>query len=111
MRPWVSAAFFVSYLAFQLGLPLYQWQRHHGTFRWAMFAPIDARREVFAEYADGSRESLVQIQLRTGRAHLSRGEINRERILPPYLCALTPQPARIVFRNVKTGEEKRFPCR
>ncbi|MEP7366730.1 MAG: hypothetical protein ABI972_26020 [Acidobacteriota bacterium] len=110
MRLWLSAAFFTSYLAVQLSLPVAQILRDHHAFRWGMFAYSGDRKEVFAEYADGTRESLEQIQQRTGRARLFRSEIDKERVLPPYLCALTPLPANILFRSRGTGGEKRYPC-
>ena len=111
MRLWLSAAFFAGYLALQLALPAAQLIRQRQAFRWGMFAYTGARYEIVSEYADGTTESLAEIQKRTGRARLFRSEIDREKALPPYLCALSPAPSRIYFHNLRTGEEKRYPCR
>lgn len=110
MRVKVSAAFFTLYLVVQISVPAIQIARGKNVFRWGMFSESGERPEIFAEYADDSRESLGQIQRRTGRAKLLRPEVNPGKLLPAYLCPGTPKPVRIVVRHVSTGAEEGYPC-
>lgn len=110
MRLPLSAAFFTLYLAVQVTVPAVQIFRRQDAFRWGMFADSSERHEIFAEYADGSHESLAQIRARTGRGKLLRSAVNPGQRLPAYLCSQTPKPVRIVVRNVRTEAEELYPC-
>jgi len=107
----LSAGFFTLYLAIQIALPAVQIFRNDSAFRWGMFAGSPERYEIFAEYADGARESLDQIRKRTGRAKLLRTEFDPKKLLYSYLCSGTPRPQAILFRNLRSGTEERYGCR
>ena len=106
----LPAAFFTLYLAVQVTVPAVQIFRGQNAFRWGMFAESGERHEIFAEYADGSYESLDQNRARTGRGKLLRSEINPGQRLLGYLCSQTPKPVRIIVRSTRTAAEDRYPC-
>jgi hypothetical protein len=110
LRLLLCASFFTLYLAVQVTVPAVQIFRGQNGFRWGMFADSGERREIIAEYADGTYESLAQIRARTGRGKLLRPEINPGQRLLGYLCSQTPKPVRIVVRSTRTAAEDRYPC-
>jgi hypothetical protein len=110
MRLGFPAAFFTLYLLVQISVPAIQIAHGRTAFRWGMFSESSDRHDIFAVYPDESRESLEQIQRRTGRAKLLRSDVNPGKLLPAYLCSGTPKPVRIVVRDVRTGAEERYPC-
>jgi hypothetical protein len=110
LRLLLRASFFTLYLAVQITVPAVQIFRGQSAFRWGMFADSGERHEIFAEYADGSHESLDQIRARTGRGKLLRSEVNPGQRLLGYLCSQTPKPVMITVRNVRTAVEERYRC-
>lgn len=110
MRLGFSAAFFTLYLLLQISVPIIQIAHGRKAFRWGMFSESSERPEIFAVYPGESRESLAEIQKRTGRAKILISSVNPGKLLPAYLCSGTPKPLRIVVRDVGTGAEERYPC-
>jgi len=75
-----------------------------------MFADSGERQEIFAEYADGSHESLAQIRARTGHGKVLRSQVSLGQRMPAYLCSQAPKPVSIVVRQAGTNAEERYRC-
>lgn len=112
MRKWLSGAFFVSYLGFQVVYPTLPWfLPGYGTFTWHMYAGLDEHPRIFLRFADGSTRAVGSLLNRRAEVRLFGPQVDQERFVPPKLCMLWPDAGEIVLRYPRQGREVVVPCR
>jgi hypothetical protein len=108
---WLSGAFFCTYLAVQVAVPLRGlYGDGGGQFCWFMYSGRVRRVELVLHFEDGRATPLREEHELRRRARLLRSEVNRVRFLPPQLCAADSSLRRVTIRRLDSGEESEYFC-
>ena len=104
-------AFFCVYLGVQVVVPLRGLLSDRPTqFCWFMFTGREQRFGVRLHLDDGRSMPLREDRRLQRKARFYRLDIDRERILPPHLCAAEPSLRAITIRRLYSGERIKYTC-
>ena len=104
-------AFFCAYLAVQIVVPLRGLLREGPSqFCWFMFTGREPRLDFLLHFDDGRSIPLRDDLGLRRKARFYRQDADRERILPPHLCAAEPSLRGITIRRLGSSERTEYPC-
>jgi len=112
--PWkvrLVCAFFCAYLAVQIVVPLRGLLRNRPSqFCWFMFTGREQRLGFRLHFDDSRSVDLRDDHGLRRKARLYRLDADRERFLPPHLCATEPSLRGITIRRLDSGERVEYSC-
>lgn len=106
-----AAAFFWSYLVFQVVYPTLSWfLPGYDKFTWQMYAGLKPSPDFEVLRTDGSREAVGPPMKVGGKVRILGPSVDQGAVVPPWICGHWPGVEAVIVIDRPSGVEETIPC-